>query len=66
MFFKKCLKDMTLIRKLAMKNQRTLEEMLTITNKYAPTEEATLDTRDAKKDKNLSHLDHRRLQEEEA
>jgi hypothetical protein len=35
MFFKKGLKDSSLIRKLAMKNPRASEEMLAITNKYA-------------------------------
>jgi hypothetical protein len=45
MFFKKELKDSALIHKLTMKNPRTLEAMFAITNKYALTEEATLDTR---------------------
>jgi hypothetical protein len=57
MFFKKGLRDSSMIRKLAMKNPRTSEEMLTITNKYALAEEATLDTRDLKKDKELGHSD---------
>jgi hypothetical protein len=35
MFFKKGLRDSCLIWKLAMKNPRTFEEMLVITNKYA-------------------------------
>jgi hypothetical protein len=35
MFFKKGLKDSDLIHKLAMKNPRTSEEMLSIANKYA-------------------------------
>jgi hypothetical protein len=40
-----------------MKNPRTSEEMLAITNKYALAEEVTLDTRDPKKDKELGHSD---------
>jgi hypothetical protein len=51
MIFKKGLIDSSLIRKLAMKNPRTSEEMLAITNKYALAKEATIDTRDQKKDK---------------
>jgi hypothetical protein len=39
-----------------MKNHKTSEEMLAITNKYALAEEAILDTRDPKKDKELGHL----------
>jgi hypothetical protein len=35
MFFKKGLRDSSLIRKLAMKNPRTSEEMFSIANKYA-------------------------------
>jgi hypothetical protein len=42
---------------LAMKNPRTFEEMLEITKEYALAEEATLDTRDQKKDKELSNSD---------
>jgi hypothetical protein len=57
MFFKGGLKDSTLIRKLEMKNPRTLEEMLAITNKYALAEEATLETRESKKDQKLSYPD---------
>jgi hypothetical protein len=57
MFFKKGLKDSSLIRKHAMKNPRTSEEMLAITNKYTLVEEATLDTKDQKKNKELGHLD---------
>jgi hypothetical protein len=57
MFFKKGLKDSTLIRKLAMKNLKTSEEMFTIANMYAPTEEATFETTETKKDKKLSHSD---------
>jgi hypothetical protein len=54
-FFKKGFKDSLLIRKLAMKNPRTLEEMLAITNKYVLAEEATLNTKEAKKDKKSNH-----------
>jgi hypothetical protein len=46
MFFKKGLRDPALIHKLAMKNPRTSEVMFAIANKYALTEEATLDTRE--------------------
>jgi hypothetical protein len=41
-----------------MKNRRTLEAMFTISNKYALTEEVTLDTREQKKEKDLGHTDH--------
>jgi hypothetical protein len=58
MFLKKGLKDSSLIHKLAMKNPRTSEEMLAITNKYTLAEEATLDTKEQKKDKELGHSDH--------
>jgi hypothetical protein len=57
MFFKKGLRDSSLIQNLTMKNPRTSEEMLAIANKYAMTEETTLDTRDLKKDKELGHSD---------
>jgi hypothetical protein len=57
MFFKKGLRDSSLIRKLAMRNPRTSEEMLTIANKYALIKEATIDTRDQKKDKEPGHSD---------
>jgi hypothetical protein len=40
-----------------MKNPRTSEEMLAIANKYALVEEATLKTRESKKDKKSSHSD---------
>jgi hypothetical protein len=60
MFFKKGLKDSSLIRKLDMKNPRTSEEMLAITNKYALVEEATIGTQESKKDKKLSHSDQPR------
>jgi hypothetical protein len=49
-----------LIRKLAMRNPQASEEMLAIANKYALVEEATLDTREAKKDKKSSHTDRPR------
>jgi hypothetical protein len=55
MFFKKELRDLSLICKLTMKNQRTSEEMLAIANKYTLAEEASLDTREQKKDKELDH-----------
>jgi hypothetical protein len=38
-----------------MKNRRTLEAMFTISNKYALTEEVTLDTREQKKEKDLGN-----------
>jgi hypothetical protein len=50
MFFKKGLRDSSLICKLTMKNPRMSEQMLAIANKYALAEEATLDTREHKKD----------------
>jgi hypothetical protein len=50
MFFKKGLRDSSLIRKLTMKNPRTSEQMLAIANKYALAEEVTLDTREQKKE----------------
>jgi hypothetical protein len=56
MFFKKVLRDSSLIRKLIMKNSRTSKEMLAITNKYALAEKATLDNRDAM-EKELSQSD---------
>jgi predicted HNH restriction endonuclease len=57
MFFKKGLRDSSLIYKLSMKNPKTSEEMLAITNKYALVEEVTLDTRERKKEKDSSHAD---------
>jgi hypothetical protein len=45
----------SLIQKLAMKNPRTLEEMLAIANNYVLAEEATLHTREQKKVKELGH-----------
>jgi hypothetical protein len=57
MFFKKGLGDPSLIRKLTMKNPRMSEAMFTIANKYAMAKEATLDTREQKKEKDSSHAD---------
>jgi hypothetical protein len=57
MFFKKGLRDPTLIRNLTMKKPRTSEAMLAITNKYALDEEPTLDTREQKKEKDSGHVD---------
>jgi hypothetical protein len=48
MFFKKGLRDSSLIHKLAMKNPRNSKVMFAITNKYTLAEEATLDTREQK------------------
>jgi hypothetical protein len=48
MFFKKGLRDSSLIQKLAMNNPRALEQMFSITNRYALSEEATLKTREQK------------------
>jgi hypothetical protein len=47
----------SLIHNLTMKNPRTSEAMLTITNKYALVEETTLDTREQKKEKDSGHAD---------
>jgi hypothetical protein len=49
--------DSSLIHKLVMKNPRTSEEMLAITNKYVMAEEGTLDIREQKKDNELGHSD---------
>jgi hypothetical protein len=57
MFFKKRLRYPSLIHKLTMKNPRTSEAMFTITNKYALAEEATIDTREQKKEKDSGHTD---------
>jgi hypothetical protein len=57
MSFKKGLKDSSMIRKLTMKNLRTSKEMLAIANKYALAEEATLDAREQKKDKEFNPSD---------
>jgi hypothetical protein len=48
MFFKKGLRDSSLIRKLTMKNPRALEQMFSIANRYTLTEESMLDTREQK------------------
>jgi hypothetical protein len=45
MFFKKGLRDSSLIHKLTMKNPKTSEEMLAVANKYAPEQEATYDNK---------------------
>jgi hypothetical protein len=55
MFFKKGLRDSSLICMLTKKNPRTSEEILEIANKHALAEEATLDTRDQKEDKEQGH-----------
>jgi hypothetical protein len=57
MFFKKGLKDPSLICKLTMKNLKTSEAMFVIANKYALAKEATLDTREQKKEKDSGHSD---------
>jgi hypothetical protein len=57
MFFKKGLRDSSLISKLTMKNPRTSEAMFTIANKYVLAEEVTLDTREQKKEKDSGHAD---------
>jgi hypothetical protein len=54
MFFKKGLRDSSLTQKLTMKNPRTLEQMFSITNRYAMAKEVTLDTREQKES---GHLD---------
>jgi hypothetical protein len=56
MFFKKGLKDSSLICKLTMKNIRPSEKMFAITNKYALAEEVTLDTWEQKKEES-GHTD---------
>jgi hypothetical protein len=58
MFFKKGLRDPSLIHKLTMKNPRMSVAMFTIPNKYALVEEATLDTREQKKEKDSNHANH--------
>jgi hypothetical protein len=57
MFFKKGLRDPALIQKLAMKNPKTSEAMFANANRYALAEEATLDTREQKKEKDTGHAD---------
>jgi hypothetical protein len=54
MFFKKGLRDPSLVRKLAMKNPRTSEAMFAIANKDALAENVTLDTREQKKEKDTA------------
>jgi hypothetical protein len=46
MFFKKGLRDSSLICMLTMKNPMTSEEMFAIANKYTLVEEVTLNTRE--------------------
>jgi hypothetical protein len=52
MFFKKGLRDSSLIHELTMKKPRTSKEMLAIANKYALAEEVTLDNKDSNRDAN--------------
>jgi hypothetical protein len=47
-FFKKGLRDSSLIRNLAMKNTSTSKQMFSIANRYSLAEEVTLDTREQK------------------
>jgi hypothetical protein len=54
MFFKKGLKDSSLIHKLTIDNTKMSKKMLAIANRYALAEQATLDSRDTKKDKEPS------------
>jgi hypothetical protein len=56
-FFKKGLRDSSLIYKRAMKNPKMLEEMFAIANKYALAEEATLNIGEQKKEKESGHTD---------
>jgi hypothetical protein len=57
MFFRNGLRDSSLICKLTMKTPGTSEAMFIITNKYTLAEEATLDTREHKKEKESGHED---------
>jgi hypothetical protein len=57
MFFKRGLKDSSLNSKLTMKNPRMSEEMFAIANKYALAKEATLNTKEQKKEKESGHTD---------
>jgi hypothetical protein len=57
MFFKKGLKDSSLILKLIMKSPRMSEEMLAITNKYTLVEEVTLNPRVQKQEKQSGHAE---------
>jgi hypothetical protein len=54
MFFKKGLRDPSLFYKVTMKNPSTSEAMFAIAKKYALTEEATLDTREQKKEGHMN------------
>jgi hypothetical protein len=55
-FFKKGLRNPSLIHKLTIKNGRMLEAIFAIANKYALDEEATLDTGEQKKEES-GHTD---------
>jgi phage protein D len=57
MFIKKGLRDPSLIYKLTMTIPRTSVVMFSIANKYAVDKEATLDTREQKKEKDSGHAD---------
>jgi hypothetical protein len=57
MFFKKGLRDPSLIRKLTVKNPRTSEAMFAIANKCTLTEEVTLNTIEQKKEMESEHAD---------
>jgi hypothetical protein len=57
MFFMKGLRDPILIRKLAKQNPRMSEAMFAITKKYAMAEEATLEAKEQKKEKDSGHMD---------
>jgi hypothetical protein len=57
MFFKKGLRDPSLIHKLTMKNPRTSKTMFAIANNCALADEAILDTREQKKEKDSGHTD---------
>jgi hypothetical protein len=46
MFFKKGLREPSLIQKVAMKNPKTSEGMFYITNRYTLAEEVSLNTRE--------------------
>jgi hypothetical protein len=56
-FFKKGLRDLSLVHMLTMKDPSSFEEMLAIANKYAVAEEVTLDNRDTQKDKEPGQSD---------
>jgi hypothetical protein len=57
MFFKKGLRDSYLIHKLTMKNPKTSEDKLAITNKCTLAKEATIYTKEQKRDKESGHSD---------